>query len=339
MQDESTPVSAAGDPVMTPLDKSHRLVRGKELWNIADASSGANWTESSGVYTKPETGFATLGLTTLTAGQWYEAKFTISATTGVLNLWRRDATATSNEQAAGDFGTGTHCAIVRAGYSTNGDGHHLWFDGSAFTGTLSDVSFRALPGNHLIAPSGSNRAAYQSGGGRFWLDGDGNDDFYTADTRFGLSADPDLTVIAAINTGDQMSAIERIWHIGGAMAGSISGAVGSDGPSWRHNNGNRKFPAIANNTDAVIAWRRSAGDPYGNGQVFVDGVEQLQTSVTNPGVVPSDTGGKFSMFAQPNAAEWFGGRIYAILVFPFRLTDAELMRATSWMGAKQGRTL
>ena len=158
----STASDPSGDPARLGLDKSNDLTRGAELWNTSDVAIGSIWTEAGGVYTKASTGNATLGLTTLSASEWYEASFTIAPTASVLNLWRRNSTDTGNEQAASNLGAGTHQVIVRAGPASNGEGHHLWFDGSAFTGTISDLSFKALSGAHCLASADGARPTYQA---------------------------------------------------------------------------------------------------------------------------------------------------------------------------------
>lgn len=174
-QDSSalTPATSTSDPVRVVLNKSRGLQRGGELWNTSDATASAIWTEDEGVYTKSSTGFASLGLTTLSSSKWYEVEFTISATTSTLNLWRRNSSDTGNEQAVSNLGTGTYKVIVQSGPASNGNGHYLWFDGNAFTGTLSDVSFRTLAGNHVMAPSDSARPTIQVDG---TLDDDNTDD-------------------------------------------------------------------------------------------------------------------------------------------------------------------
>jgi len=172
----TTPVTSAGDPVGLMLDKSQGLARGADLWSRADVAVGTIWVESGGVWTKGSTGNATLGLTTLSADSWYEWTFTIDASTGNLNVWRRNQADTANEQAAFALGTGTHTVIVKSGPVANGEGHYLWLDGSAFTGTFSSLAIREVPGNHLTAPSDAARPVYQTDGVRHWLEFDGVDD-------------------------------------------------------------------------------------------------------------------------------------------------------------------
>ncbi|KIC39345.1 hypothetical protein [Leisingera sp. ANG-M7] len=193
--------------------------------------------------------------------------------------------------------------------------------------------------NHLTAPADTNRAAYQSGSGLLWLDPDGTNDYYTAATRFGLAANPGLTVVAALNTGAQANMVERVWHIGTTGGGSICGAVGSGTLSWRHNNGNKIVAKVADNTDAVIAWRRAIGDTYEDQEIFVDGVLQAQTGVVNGTGVPTDTGANFGMFADTAGGDPFAGLIYTLLVFPFELTDQQLAQVVTWAGAAQGRSI
>ncbi|CUH99861.1 hypothetical protein [Leisingera aquaemixtae] len=152
----------SGDPVRLVLDASLKLERGAELWKAADAVSQAIWTEAGGVYTKAETGSAEFGLTTLSGLGWYEVAFTILASSGALNLWRRNSDGSANEQVVSSLSTGDYRLRVRAGPTVNGFGSRLWFNGSSFVGTLSNLSFRALPGNHAMAPSDAARPTYEA---------------------------------------------------------------------------------------------------------------------------------------------------------------------------------
>ena len=141
-----SPVTLAGETLQIDAPVLARAIGspGPELWEAGDVSAGPLWSESGGVYTKASVGNAVLGLTTLTANSAFVVSFKITATTSVLNLWRRNDADTANEQVASNLGTGTHEIVVRTTSSTNTDGQFLWFDGNAFTGTIENISFRKV---------------------------------------------------------------------------------------------------------------------------------------------------------------------------------------------------
>lgn len=331
----TTPVTSAGDPVRLVLDKSQGLARGEDLWDTGDVSVGAIWTESGGVWTKGSTGFATLGLATLQPNTWYEWTFTITATAGVLNVWRRNQTDTGNEQAASSLGSGGHTVRVRSGPAANGEGHHLWFDGSAFTGTVSNLSIRELPGNHLTAPSDAARPTYQTDGTYHWLEFDGVDDYVEAATRFGFSANPAMLVTAGLRPSTYGESVERIWHLGDNVNGSISGALGSSGLSWRHNNGFRSFPVVAEGSDYVVSHSRQSGDNYNQQLCFLDGVSQVE--VSSIGGFPVDTAAKF-VVASNGTGNILGMRLYSLVVMGGH-ADGQRVQLEKWSAQKAGVTL
>lgn len=113
---------------------------GPELWDDADVYADPLWSESNGVYTKSGTGNAVLGLTTLSANAYYVKRFRVMATSGLLNVWRRNATDTGNEQVASNLGTGVYDLVLKAGPAANPNGTYLWFDGNSFIGTVEELS-------------------------------------------------------------------------------------------------------------------------------------------------------------------------------------------------------
>lgn len=117
---------------------------GAELWDTGDVFANPLWAESGGVYTKGSTGDSVLGLTTLAANTAYVVSFEVTATTSVLNLWRRNDADTGNEPVATNLGTGPHEIVVRSTSSVNGNGQSLWFASNAFTGTIENLSFRQV---------------------------------------------------------------------------------------------------------------------------------------------------------------------------------------------------
>lgn len=189
----------------------------------------------------------------------------------------------------------------------------VWFD--AYTS-----------GAGLQAPNDAARPTYQAAG----VVGDGLDDRLIAGVRLGMPADPDLTVIAALNTGQQSQTDERVFQIGSGV-GSISGAIGTAGLSWRYDDGNRVFPALPNNTDAVICWSRAAGDRYSEGRCYVDGQPVAAVSSGNGAKLPSSTVEQISIMRADGGAGAFKGALRSILIVEAALSDQQIAEISSYM--------
>ena len=193
--------------------------------------------------------------------------------------------------------------------------------------TILSIRDKSSNGYLVPADSATSGGTYSTvGAGR--IHGDGSTTLFQLGNRLGLGADPGMTVVAAMNTGVAANSIERVWHLGGSLDGHISGAVGTDGVSWRHGDGNRVFDTIADNTDTVVTWRRSAGDTYGEQETFVDGVSQTQTSVSGGTNSPTNTADFFSLFALSNGNTPFPGDICALAVFG-ELSDTDMQIAVT----------
>ena len=96
---------------------------------------------------------------------------------------------------------------------------------------------------------------YRTDGTSHWIESDGVNDVMTMEARFGLGANPALTIVAAVRPLSYASAVERLLHIGDVGgAGSLAVALGTDGLSWRHNNGTAKFGTVPAGEDHVLSW-------------------------------------------------------------------------------------
>lgn len=345
----TTPVTSAGDPVGLVLDKSQGLRRGVELvtngtfdtdlsgWVDRSTGSGAATWTASGVEIARVDGGNTGHMTqdvTVTPGEWYT--FTATLVSGSGAAFRLGSTTASNELYDAILAGGKTTVTVRATTSVISVGLRGALNGT--TSVVDDISMRHLPGNHLTAPSDAARPTYQTGGGLHWLEFDGVDDQLEAATRFGFVANPALLVTAGVRPVSYTLADERIWHVGTSGAtGTVSGTLGRDGLTWRHNNGNRIFGNVAAGSDYVISHSRQAGDTYGDQLGFVDGVSQAQTDSANPSFTPSNTGAQFYV-GSTGGSLYLNMRLYS-LTLTGEHTAAQQTQLEHWAARKQGRTL
>ncbi|MCP3653592.1 MAG: hypothetical protein GY766_01655, partial [Herbaspirillum sp.] len=192
-------------------------------------------------------------------------------------------------------------------------------------------------GNHLTAPSDAARPVYQTDGTYHWLQFDGVDDQLEAATRFGLVANPALLVVSGVRPISYYAANNRIWHIGATNTfKTISGALGTDGLSWRHNNGFRKFEVIPVGSDYVLTHSRQAGDTYGDQLGFVNGAASAETSSGNPNFTPSSTEAQFYLGSR--GGEHLNMRLYSLTIMGEH-TAAQQSQLERWTSRKAGVTL
>jgi len=205
--------------------------------------------------------------------------------------------------------------------------------------SINNGQLQEVPGNHAVqSVNHDHRPTHQSDGQVSWIEHDGIDDGLILNTRFGLPANPALTVIVALRHDNPGLGDVRVWTLGNLTAGGIiAGSVGAE-ISWRHNNGNRTFPGLSAGQDYVVAWVRDEGATYGQERVFVDGIELEGGGSVNPNNTPSDIGNLFSLSPRYGGNR-FKGRMYGNLVAGRALSDEEVFNASKWLAAKQGRQL
>jgi len=193
-------------------------------------------------------------------------------------------------------------------------------------------------GNHMLQATAANRPLYKTSGGLHWIESDGVNDLLSCSSRFGLGANPALTVVAAVRPISYGLQTDRVWFLGSNVNGSISGAVGTGNVSWRHINGNAIYTGVPTGSDYVLSWWRSAGDTYIDQLTGINGVESSLTSSSSPTNVPTDTTAQFTLFAQPNGAAPGNMRLYGAIIAE---TDNSLHRAVfeNYLAAKGAITL
>lgn len=343
--DGITPVTTAGDPVGLILDKSKQ--RGPEnhddptFQEPSGWSTGAGWIVEVGVarIVDPSASGPLLREigTLVEVGKTYEVTVTVESNTGSFGFSGyvpgEDVLPTLFNP--GETGTKTMFITV-----TSGNQIALRIAG---TGTgevrITEFSVKERPGNHLTQPTAAARPTYQTDGTLHWLQFDGVDDNLEGNSRFGLSVNPAMTVSSALRPAAYDNLIERIWYlgeVGGAATGTISGALGINGMSWRHNNGYSEFGSLPSGTDAVLTHIRAEGDLYGDERLFRDGVELSRTASSGDDLAPTNASEGFRLFANNVAADVLGGRLYAITVYETTLADAERSSTEAYLAQKAG---
>lgn len=144
------PVTGAGQPVGLVLDKSRGLVLGPELW--VSPTLGAEWIDNGGgsyTFNSPTGAYAELAIAGLSAGKFYEVRFTASVVQNQVSV-RQNGVIKSAQYNSGTFRLfvtgGTNVTFSRY----NGGGVASLF-------TVSSISVRELPGNHAFQSTAASR--------------------------------------------------------------------------------------------------------------------------------------------------------------------------------------
>lgn len=119
-----------------------------------------------------------------------------------------------------------------------------------------------------------------------YVEFDGVDDKLDIASKLGLTGNPEILVIAVVEFLSNVSGTDMLWQVGGNSAGVLAVAGGTDGYSWRFNNGNAVFDSVTLNEKQLVAFYRSTGDTYGDSSFRLNGSEQTTTSTSNPTNTP-----------------------------------------------------
>ncbi|MEL7090269.1 MAG: hypothetical protein AAFN94_00905 [Pseudomonadota bacterium] len=344
-----------GDPVGIVLEQSQRAALGPELVPDPDFDNSSAWAErtlgdQSGTSSVANGQVTVTGLSFLNRAERISEPFTLEARTtyllrstvlsnaGTNYVLPRGTEGTVGSQGAPIFArqdgfSGPYSVIFTTpDYAGGTDATEIFVRAQNGTIALSDVSLKKIEGNHLTAPSEAARPSLQELNGHRVLQGNGVNSRLEVASRFGMSANPALTVVAGLNTGGLTAADQRVWNLGGTGGGAIAGSVDTTGVSFRFNDGRRTYGALPQGTSAVVTWQRAAGGTYADGQIYVDGVERSITSSVGSGS-PLDTTESFNLFAHPNDTSAFAGDIGPLFLYTRDLTLVE--RAVVEAAAKE----
>lgn len=171
----TTPVTAVTQSVGLLLDKRLGLVRGAEVWNDANTSFVANSSKvSPGVYRLfSSTGAETADIlcTGIFANNWYEVTFTIDSVAAAGGGVRVGA-ASAGAVVAATVGAKRCISLCDANANA-------FKRVSGITDLqISNVSFKALPGNHATQATAGSRPTLQvDGNGKYLLRPNGSSSF------------------------------------------------------------------------------------------------------------------------------------------------------------------
>lgn len=192
-------------------------------------------------------------------------------------------------------------------------------------------------GNHLTQGVAAQRPSYGTDGQRHWIEGDGIDDELSVASRLGFASNPDIRIVVGLRPLAVASGDERLVTIGDhSGTGILAAAAGTDGWSWRYNNGNVKFSQTITGTDVVATWGHAAGGNYGSSFFFLNAAQVGAIATASGLKLPSSTAARTSLFATSRAG--LNGRVYGVIIGSFTLA-AEQLEAERWMATKSGVTL
>lgn len=153
---------------------------------------------------------------------------------------------------------------------------------------------------------------------------DGVDDRMTVANRFGLAANPDLLWCIVGRLDSNVGTVDRWGHIGGdTSAGTLSPTGGSQGFSWRHNNGYVAFGSTASylGVDTLYVYGRLTGQNYINGDLFWRNGTSISSTASGSGTnSPSNTTANFTL-GNGSSNNPIDGRIYEMVICESQDTD------------------
>ena len=228
------------------------------------------------------------------------------------------------------------------------DGSAGWFDPSDLSTIFQDSAgttaitadgdptglFQDKSGNgyHYSQSTAAARPTYKTDGTYHWIQSDGVDDTLTALHRFGLAANPNLTVSVAVEA-ISVATFDTLLTIGSGT-GNLGIGLDGTGQGWKFSGGNAYFGAVSTGTPVVLSYVRSAGSTYAASRGFLNSVERSQTSVANPTGVPTQTGAVSAMIPDdtPNV------KIFGMVV-QNTADSSKREAAEAWLAGKCGVTL
>ena len=157
--------------------------------------------------------------------------------------------------------------------------------------TVGFIADRSGNGNNVLIPTASHRPILrQTGGGLYYLEWDGVNNFAAFGDRMGFASNPAMTIYAGLTPFDNGSTIQVVFQLGDQDIGDnnlfVSYGSGGEGWAWRYGNGNIFFDTVTFGQAVVARWSRPAGSTYGDGRFFRNGNEISSSSETTPGGTP-----------------------------------------------------
>ena len=337
----TTPVTAVDQPVGLILDKSKGLVLGAELVTNGGFDTDTAWTKVAGVtisggvcnFAAVTSQTAAYQNSSIAASKSYRITMVVIVTSGTVGPLINGAPNVLGTTATV---SGTYSWTLASG-AANGN---ISINTSVFTGSVSSISVRELPGNHATQATAASRPILkQDANGKYYLLFDGVDDSLS-------TASIDFT------STDKMSVFAGVRKLSDAAAGTVAEL------SLSSNSNNGTFAMFAPGSVAPTLDFRSKGTssvlvsatPFaspitvistGTGDISgavttirVNGT-QAATSAASPG---TGNYGNYPLYIGGRAGTSlpFNGHLYSLIVRGAQSTDAQIVSAESYVNSKTG---
>ena len=164
----------------------------------------------------------------------------------------------------------------------------------------------------------------------------GTSESLEANTRLGLSKNPNLLIFAVTQVRSNNNSADSILRIGGGSGAFLGASAGSEGWSWRFGDGYLLFSEAINDVPKVDAqsgiqvWEHPSGGNYASSKFYYNGVEQYQHPAGSSGP-PSDLSNVVVL------GETFNGLIGEIIVLNSVDTNDRL-KLEGYLARKWGLT-
>lgn len=349
------PVTGTEQPVGLMLDKSKGLVRGPELVNNGDFSSGlTGWAQILGTVsvignklrvarTSGNIGRAASKAMTCAIGKSYEVSYTknkmTSGSSGIIVTINATSTAGAIFIANGAVeGAGkavftatqtTHWLFCEAGSGADGD--YAEFD---------NISVRELPGNHATQATAASRPIFRDVGGVRYLQCDGVDDGMVTGSIDFTGTDKMLAVIGVRKLSDAVGVIVELSANQALNAGAMNLITGpaagtyqatSRGTSGASAQTPSLFPTHASNVVSAVL---SIGED-------ITRIRAGGNSWTNNGDQGTGNYGNYPLylFRRGGSSLPFNGLFYGAMIAGSTYSASQIASAERYLAGKSGVTL
>jgi len=239
------------------------------------------------------------------------------------------------------------------------DGLVLWLDASDNVTLFQDSAGTTLAANdgdpvglwqdksgnnhHVSQPTTSNKPQLKLNiqSGHPIVRGDGTDDYLSRPDALGLIGNPAITVFVVTKSASTIP-IAGIITVG-SITSSTNGKTlafceGTDGISYRFNDGNEVFGTAFFDVFRIGVWARPSGADYVGGDFYLNGVEISATSSGNPTGIPALTNESTRIFCRTAStgavSDWFGGDIAELLVYAATLSENDRQKVETYLNSK-----
>jgi len=347
----TTPVTAVGQTVGMVLDKSRGLVLGPELVTNGTFDTDTAWTKTAAwsitggaaVQTTATNGEITqVSPVTLTVGMSVRVTFTLLTRTAGF-LYVRVAGNITNALSTAYSTPGTYSTTVIISTITDQTlGFTVGNSPSGFS--IDNVSFKLLPGNHLVANSDAARGTYQVTGGLPNILFDGSDDGYISPT---ITPGTDKAQVFTGVTKSSDAARADVLALGGNPLGAngtlylnapITAAAGNFRYGSRGTIG-RTATSATTFAAPITAVLTGISDIAGDNCVLRINGAQAASDAGDQGT--GDYAALQMFVGRTNATLYpFNGRLFSLIVrFGPNLDAATISQVEQWVATKTGVTL